>query len=74
VLEAYSLRVAFKSIQRSAEEQGMGVWQYVKRGRDPTTVAILWEDGGAVAGLGLAGAASASSWPHVSHGIAYVSI
>lgn len=54
-LEAYSLRVAFQSIQLSAEEQGMGLWQYIKRGRDPTTVAILWEDGGAVAGLGLAG-------------------
>jgi hypothetical protein len=38
VLEAYSLRVAFQAIQRSAEEQGMGLWQYIKRGRDPTTV------------------------------------
>ncbi|KAI3429711.1 hypothetical protein D9Q98_005796 [Chlorella vulgaris] len=62
VLEAYSLRVAFQAIQRSAEEQGMGLWQYIKRGRDPTTVAILWEDGGAVAGLGLAGGFTLLTW------------
>jgi hypothetical protein len=55
VLEAYSMRVAFQSIQRSAEEHGLGLWEYIRRGRDPTTVAVLLEDGGAVAGLGLAG-------------------
>ncbi|PSC74152.1 Metal tolerance C4 [Micractinium conductrix] len=58
VLETYSLQVAFKMVKSSAEEQRMGVWQYIRRGRDPTTVAILWEDGGAVAGLGLAGGAT----------------
>ena len=38
VLEAYSLRMAYQMIQQSAEEADMTVWQYIKRGRDPTTV------------------------------------
>lgn len=37
ILEAYSLRVAFNMLKQSAEEDGMGVWQYLRRGRDPTT-------------------------------------
>jgi len=32
------MQVAYRMIKRSAEEQGMGVWQYIRRGRDPTTV------------------------------------
>ncbi|KAL4421651.1 hypothetical protein ABPG75_010942 [Micractinium tetrahymenae] len=62
LLEAYSLQVAFKSIKQGAEQHGMSVWQFVQRGRDPTTTAILWEDGGAVAGLGLAGFFTALTW------------
>ncbi|KAL4450203.1 hypothetical protein ABPG77_010872 [Micractinium sp. CCAP 211/92] len=62
LLEAYSLQVAFKSIKQGAEQHGMGVWQFIQRGRDPTTTAILWEDGGAVAGLGLAGFFTALTW------------
>ena len=41
VLEAYSLGVAYRMIQRSAQEQGQSVWQYIRRGRDPTTVGTL---------------------------------
>lgn len=41
VLEAYSLRMAYQMIQQSAEEADMTVWQYIKRGRDPTTVGEL---------------------------------
>lgn len=55
LLEFYSLTVAYRSIQASAQEQNTNVWEYIRRGRDPTTVAILWEDGGAVVGLLLAG-------------------
>jgi hypothetical protein len=35
--------------------QGMTMLQYVKSGLDPTTVAVMLEDGGAVAGLVIAG-------------------
>ena len=38
VLETYSLHMAYRLIKQSAEEADMSVWQYIKRGRDPTTV------------------------------------
>lgn len=37
LLEAYSLQVAFKAIKQGAEQHGMSVWQFIQRGRDPTT-------------------------------------
>jgi zinc transporter 9 len=36
--------------------------EFVKRGMDPTSIAVMMEDGAAVAGLGIAGAATALTW------------
>ena len=30
---------------------GMTFWEYIRRGMDPTTVAVMMEDGAAVTGL-----------------------
>lgn len=62
VAEGYSLWVAYRMIKHNADEQGTDVWQYIQRGRDPTTAAILWEDGGAVAGLCIAMGFTALTW------------
>eukprot|EP00887_Chlorella_sp_A99_P004011 scaffold11.g4011.t1 len=61
-LEVVSLRVAFRHLREGARERGMSIWQYVRRGRDPATSAIVAEDAGAVAGLGIAGLATWASW------------
>lgn len=61
-LELVSLRIAFQHLQAGARERNMGLWQYVRRGRDPATSAIVAEDAGAVAGLGIAGLATTASW------------
>lgn len=34
---------------------GKSAWAYIRSGSDPTTVAVMMEDGGAVAGLAIAG-------------------
>lgn len=60
--ELYSLRVAFQGIRESAQDQGLTVLQFIRKGRDPTTLAILAEDAGAVAGLGIATAATCLTW------------
>lgn len=68
VLEIYSLRVAAKSMADGAVAQGhsMRGWKdwvgYIMRGRDPTTAAVLAEDVGAVAGLGIAGLFTSLTW------------
>jgi zinc transporter 9 len=62
VAEFYSLRVALQAIRVGAKEQGQGVMAFLRHGRDPTTAAVLAEDAGAVAGLGIAGAASYLTW------------
>jgi solute carrier family 30 (zinc transporter), member 9 len=62
VAEMYSLRVALASMRQSANETGEGVWCHMMGGRDPTTAAVLAEDAGAVAGLGIAAVASYLTW------------
>jgi hypothetical protein len=54
--ELFSFRVALAALRVGAREQGQTLWGYITRGRDPTTTAVLAEDAGAVAGLGIAGA------------------
>ncbi|MEW5309353.1 MAG: hypothetical protein WDW38_001247 [Sanguina aurantia] len=39
-----------------AKAKKMGMLEYIKKGADPTTVAVMLEDGGAVLGLAIAGA------------------
>jgi len=57
-IEMGSLIVAYRVLQQGASSTGLSLWSYLKRGRDPTTSAVLAEDAGAVVGLGIAGIAS----------------
>lgn len=61
VLEGYSLFVAVRNIMEGASARGMTFLEYVKSGVDPTTVAVLMEDGGAILGLAIAGICTALS-------------
>ena len=56
VLESASLAVAVRSVREGADSAGLSFWEYVRRGIDPTSVAVMMEDAGAVAGLTVAGA------------------
>jgi zinc transporter 9 len=53
-VESYTLLVAVRSVSRAARESGMRFWDYVRDGPDPVGVAVLLEDGAAVAGVGVA--------------------
>lgn len=59
VLEGFSLLVALKNIVAGAQARGMGFVEYVKSGVDPTTVAVLLEDG---EGPGMRAAARTCQW------------
>ena len=67
LLEGYSLLVAFRSVQTGAEVAGVPFIEYVRRGTDPTSVAVMLEDAGAVAGLVIAGASDAEDLHHMTH-------
>jgi zinc transporter 9 len=56
-LEAYSAYVAYDALKLNAMDRGMTVTQFIKSGRDPTSVSVLAEDAAAVAGCAVAGAA-----------------
>ncbi|GER53689.1 ferrous-iron efflux pump FieF [Striga asiatica] len=51
-----SLVVAIHAVRKGAAAEGMKVSDYVWRGHDPTSVAVMTEDGAAVTGLAIAGA------------------
>ncbi|XP_066348599.1 metal tolerance protein C4-like isoform X2 [Miscanthus floridulus] len=51
-----SLLVAIKAVRKGAEAEGMSIWDYIWRGHDPTSVAVMTEDGAAVTGLAIAAA------------------
>ncbi len=55
LLEGYSLGVAVRSVATGAEAAGVSVMEFVRRGTDPTSIAVMLEDAGAVAGLVIAG-------------------
>eukprot|EP00878_Enallax_costatus_P006653 GHUV01006972.1.p1 GENE.GHUV01006972.1~~GHUV01006972.1.p1 ORF type:complete len:642 (+),score=226.36 GHUV01006972.1:1431-3356(+) len=55
VLESHSLYVAVNTLRRRAAQQSMGLLAYIKTGADPAAVAVMMEDGAAVAGLVVAG-------------------
>jgi hypothetical protein len=55
LLEGASLLVAIRSVREGAEIAGLSFMEYVKRGIDPTSVAVMMEDAGACAGLIVAG-------------------
>ena len=54
-VESYSLAVAYKALAAGAASRNMSLRQYVSSGLDPTSLAVVAEDGGAVLGLALAG-------------------
>ena len=55
LMEGYSLLVATRAVVSGATAAGLSFWEYVKRGMDPTSVAVMLEDGAAVTGLIIAG-------------------
>ncbi|KAK4427479.1 Metal tolerance protein C4 [Sesamum alatum] len=56
VIEGASLFVAVNAVRKGAAAEGMKVRDYVWRGHDPTSVAVMTEDGAAVTGLAIAAA------------------
>ncbi|XP_015894134.2 metal tolerance protein C4 [Ziziphus jujuba] len=56
VIEGASLIVAIQAVKKGAASEGMKVRDYIWRGHDPTSVAVMTEDGAAVTGLAIAGA------------------
>lgn len=56
LIEGYSLLVAVRAVATGAAASGMTFLAFVKAGRDPTSIAIMMEDGAAVAGLLVAAA------------------
>ncbi|MQL83533.1 hypothetical protein Taro_016009 [Colocasia esculenta] len=56
LIEGASLLVAINAVKKGAAAEGMKVWDYVWRGHDPTSVAVMTEDGAAVTGLAIAAA------------------
>ena len=57
VLEGFSLTVAIRAVRAGAEAAGLTFLEFVRRGLDPTSIAVMMEDAGAVAGLCIAGTA-----------------
>ncbi|KAK9843181.1 hypothetical protein WJX74_008221 [Apatococcus lobatus] len=55
IVEGYSLWVAVRSVNQGAQAAGLTFREFVKRGMDPTSIAVMMEDAAAVAGLFLAG-------------------
>ncbi|KAL6996130.1 Metal tolerance protein C4 [Sarracenia purpurea var. burkii] len=55
-IEGASLVVAIHAVRKGAAAEGMKVRDYVWRGHDPTSVAVMTEDGAAVTGLLIAAA------------------
>lgn len=56
LLEGYSLLVAVRTVTAGAAAAGLPFAEFVRRGMDPTSIAVMMEDGAACAGLLIAGA------------------
>ncbi|GKD85579.1 metal tolerance protein C4, partial [Tanacetum coccineum] len=56
IIEGASLAVAVHAVRKGAAAEGMTIRDYVWRGHDPTSVAVMTEDGAAVTGLAIAAA------------------
>ncbi|KAL9972865.1 hypothetical protein ACROYT_G019247 [Oculina patagonica] len=54
LVEGATLLLAIGQVRKSARESGMSFKEYVIRGRDPSAVTVLLEDGAAVTGVMLA--------------------
>ncbi len=55
LLEGFSLLVAVRTVTAGAASHGLSFAEFVKRGMDPTSIAVMMEDGAACAGLVIAG-------------------
>lgn len=55
MLEGFSLLVAIRTVTAGAASHGISFAEFVKRGMDPTSIAVMMEDGAACAGLVIAG-------------------
>jgi zinc transporter 9 len=53
-LESVGFIAAVRAIIRAAKANGLSFWGYVVYGPDPTSVAVLMEDGSAIFGLSIA--------------------
>lgn len=62
LLEGYSLLVAIRTVTAGAASQGLPFAEFVKRGMDPTSIAVMMEDGAACAGLVIAAIATYVTW------------
>ncbi|KAG6521604.1 hypothetical protein ZIOFF_018729 [Zingiber officinale] len=60
LIEGASLLVAINAVKKGAASEGMKVWDYIWQGHDPTSVAVMTEDGAAVTGLAIAAASLVS--------------
>ncbi|GMH03862.1 hypothetical protein Nepgr_005701 [Nepenthes gracilis] len=56
IIEGASLVVAIHAVRKGAAAEGMKLRDYIWRGHDPTSVAVMTEDGAAVTGLAIAAA------------------
>ncbi|XP_078165736.1 cation efflux family protein [Carex rostrata] len=56
IIEGASLLVAINAVKKGAAAEGLKVWDYIWRGHDPTSVAVMTEDGAACTGLAIAAA------------------
>ncbi|VVA27781.1 PREDICTED: zinc transporter 9 [Prunus dulcis] len=56
IIEGASLLVAIQAVKKGAAAEGMKLRDYIWRGHDPTSVAVMTEDGAAVTGLAIAAA------------------
>ncbi|XP_071716348.1 metal tolerance protein C4-like [Rutidosis leptorrhynchoides] len=56
IIEGVSLAVAVHAVRKGAKAEGMTMRNYMWRGHDPTSVAVMTEDGAAVTGLVIAAA------------------
>jgi solute carrier family 30 (zinc transporter), member 9 len=56
LVEGYTLLVATRAVWQGAKAAGLRFWEYIRSGRDPVSVAIMAEDGAAVAGVLIAAA------------------
>jgi len=59
IVEGGTLAVAASAVSQQAKDSGMSFGRYVVEGPDPMSVAVLLEDGAAVLGVSMAGAAVA---------------
>lgn len=53
-LEGYSLKVAYEALRDNAKAQDMTLTEFIKSGKDPTSLAVFAEDTAAVLGCGIA--------------------